>query len=83
MRLRYRLTARLTQQHRPAGNRQLRAGGLKVVQTAHAPGHDQGMVGGAPEQHATVAFAAAHGGQQFLFGVQALFDGQGQGLIGH
>jgi hypothetical protein len=41
------------------------------------------VVGRAPEQHATVAFAATDSGQQFLFGVQALFDGQGQGVIGH
>ncbi len=83
MGLRHRLTASLAQQHRPAGNRQLRTGGLEVFQTAHAPGHDQRMVGGSPEQHTVFAFAAANGGQQFLFGVQALFDGQGQGLIGH
>jgi hypothetical protein len=41
------------------------------------------MVGGPPEQHAGFALAATHGSQQFLFGMQALFDGQGQGLIGH
>ncbi len=29
------------------------------------------------------ALAAADGGQQVLLGMQALFDGEGQGLIGH
>lgn len=83
MRLRHGLAAGFAQQHRPAGNRQLRTGGFEIIQAAHAPRHDQGVVGRAPEQYATVALAAAHGGQQLLFGVQALFDSQGQGLIGH
>ncbi|MNT74648.1 hypothetical protein D3C72_2134850 [compost metagenome] len=83
MRLRHRLTASFSQQHRPASNSQFRAGDLEVAQPAHASRHDQRVVGGAPEQHATFAFATADGGQQFLLGVQALFDAQGQGLIGH
>ncbi|MNN57538.1 hypothetical protein D3C81_1725300 [compost metagenome] len=83
MRLRHRLTAGLAQQHRPAGDRQLSTGGFEVVQAAHAPRHDQGMVGRAPEQYTVIVLAAANGGQQVLFGVQALFNGQGQGLIGH
>jgi len=41
------------------------------------------MVSGAPEQHTTLTFATANGGQQVLFGVQALLDSQGQGLIAH
>ncbi|MNI69778.1 hypothetical protein D3C73_1255480 [compost metagenome] len=83
MRLRYRLTTGFTQQHWPASDRQLRAGCLEVVQAAHAPWHDQRMIRRAPEQHTTFGFATADRSQKILLGVQALLDGEGQGLIGH
>ncbi|MCY1460697.1 hypothetical protein D9M71_782760 [compost metagenome] len=73
-RLRYRLAAGFTQQYRPAGNRQFCAGRFESFQTTHAPRHDQGMVGGAPEQHAVVFFPLAHRRQQFLLGMQAGLD---------
>ena len=57
--------------------------GIDVLLGTQWSWHDQGMVSRAPEQHTRFTLAAADSGQQFLFGMQALFDGQGQGLIGH
>ncbi|MNN12065.1 hypothetical protein D3C81_1250450 [compost metagenome] len=62
-RLRHRLAARLAQQHRPTTGGQFVAGRLEALQPAHAPRHDQGMIGRAPEQQTVISFAPANSSQ--------------------
>ena len=70
------LTARFTQQHRPASGSGDFAGVVELRETVEAARHDQRAVGGLPEQQAEFGVASADRGQQVLFGLQAGFDGQ-------